>query len=195
VVMRRVRFIAAQIGRKPGAGLALGRLLDSDDLPGDGWQQLDQRTWRTGQVENAAPWAQRARNAGSITAWRSFEAKQKQRWVWLQVTPFASTEDAATALHGLRDKMPANLRAQVQVVAEKEVTAPNVPGAAASYAVETHTAGPMGDGKTLLLAVVVGPALVAVYASGQAQPWDWPAVADIAARQAMRVVAAQSNQD
>lgn len=85
--LRRVRWVAASRGRKPGADESLRMLLSTDDLPGGGWKQLDQRTWRTGEADPDSDWARRARESTSITAWRSFEHRRHSRWLWCQATP------------------------------------------------------------------------------------------------------------
>src|ERR1039457_1852787 len=101
VAVNRLRFAVAQLGRRAGARDALACLLGVEDLRGAGWRVLDERTWRTGVAEHAAPWGGQARAAGSVTAWRSFQDAAGRRWVWVQVMPLVSAQDALDALGGI----------------------------------------------------------------------------------------------
>ncbi len=92
-VGKRIRFGLAQLGTKPGGKDLLSGLLAADDLPGRGWEQLDERAWRTGMVERDAEWAARARQINSVTTWRSFEESTSARWMWVQVVPLACEGD------------------------------------------------------------------------------------------------------
>jgi len=56
LVPKRLRFVTAQLGRKPGAERSLRMLPDVSDLHGDGWIVLDERSWRTGNVGNPSEW-------------------------------------------------------------------------------------------------------------------------------------------
>jgi hypothetical protein len=184
-MIQRLRFVWAQWGRKPGSGDMLRQLLSDDDLPGGTWRKLDQRTWRTGVIAST-PWGDRAREAGSVTAWRSFQDQAARRWVWLQVMPLASALDARTALREVGDRQLRNLRATVRVVDESDIDIEPFVGASAVWAHEYHTVGPDGHGTALLLAGAVEDFVVIVCATGQ-PAWDWPSVSDLAAMQARRL--------
>lgn len=180
----RLRFVMAQLGRKPGGRDLLARLLSADDLPDGMWRRVDQRTWRTGV--SATPWGDRARETGSVTAWRSFRDLAGRRWLWLQVMPLASAQDARTALDEAGDLQLRNLRATVRVVDESDVDIEPFAGASMVWAHEYRTVGPGGPGATLMLAGAVDSFVVIVCASGQ-PAWDWPSVSDLAAMQARRL--------
>lgn len=172
----------AQLGPKPGGRDLLARLLSADDLPGGMWRRVDQRTWRTG-VSASTPWGDRAREAGSVTALRSFRDPARRRRVWLQVMPLASAADARTALGdvgGLALRNP-----WAGTVDESDVDMEPFAGASAVWAHEYHTTGPGSGGTTLMLAGAVEEFVVIVTAIGQS--WEWPSVSDLATLQARRL--------
>lgn len=186
MVLRRVQFAAAQLGRKAGQAEALARLLSGSDLPDGPWRVLDQRTWRTGQAGPATAWGERARQAGSVTAWRSFSHETAPRGAWIQAVPMASEEDAGAALAGLGDRALANLGSGVRLVSQRDVPVEPFAGASAVWAREQHTEGRDGPGVVLILAGAVGCWLVIVCVSGS-PAWDWPSASELAARQATRL--------
>ena len=71
-IPKRLQFALAQLGPKPNRERSLSTLLDVDELPGNGWEVLDERTWRAGSIGKSTPWGDRAREAKDIVAWRSF---------------------------------------------------------------------------------------------------------------------------
>lgn len=182
---RRLRWAIAQLGRKPGAREALARLLNVAQMPG--WVVTDQRTWRTGTA-HATEVTQRAKQAGSITAWRSLRDPASARWVWLQVVPLANPTDAGLMLPEVKDRLLANRGANVTLMDERDVELPPFPGAAAVFAHEQHTTGPSGIGVTRYLAGAVGADIVVVAGSGSPE-WNWASVVELATRQAERLVA------
>lgn len=175
----------AQLGPKPGARRALARVVTVNDLPGDGWRMQDERTWRTGASRPATEWGQRARAAGSVTAWRSF-ALVARRWCWVQVVPLASELDAVEALDGVEDRLLNNLRGKVTVSREHDVQIEPFPGADRVWAHEQHTDGPTGAGVARMLAATTGPYVVVVAGSGSPE-WDWYEVSELGRRQAARL--------
>src|SRR5258708_19218965 len=114
--LRRTRSAVAQLGRKAGKREVLASLLGCGDLPGGPWQVVDERTWRTGVTGPSTPWGERARQVGSLTAWRSFRDAAASRWAWIQVTPLASAEDANDPLTGIGERALLNLKAAVRLV-------------------------------------------------------------------------------
>ena len=183
-MIQQLRFLRAQLGPKPGSRAHLARLLSGDDLPGGTWRRIDQRTWRTG-VTSSTPWGDRARATGSVTAWRSFRDQAGGRWLWLQVTPLASAEDASTAVDEVGSVLLRNPRATARLVSEKDVDIEPFTGASKVWAHEYCTEGRDSPGTSLLLAGAVDVFVIAVAASGQ-PAWDWQSVSDLAALQAGR---------
>src|SRR5258708_24614603 len=120
--LRRARFAVAQLGGKAGKRDVLASLLGCGDLPGGPWQIVDERTWRTGVTGPSTPWGERARQAGSLTAWRSFRDATASRWAWVQVAPLAAAEDANHALTGIGERALINLTAAIRLGSESDIT-------------------------------------------------------------------------
>lgn len=180
----RTRFAVAQLGRKPGKRDMLATLVGSDDLPGGPWHIADQRTWRTGVTGPATPWSERARQAGSVTAWRSFRDASTSRWAWVQVTPLASAEDAGDALTGVGERTLNNLNTEVRLVSETDVPIePFSRAGDAFWAREQHTDSSDGPGVVLMLAAAVSERLMVICLSGT-PAWDWQSASELAAAQA-----------
>jgi hypothetical protein len=184
---RRARWVLAQLGRKPGAEDVLAMLLTARDLPGGGWKQADQRTWRSGEADPDSAWARRARDIRSVTAWRSFENAGTSRWLWCQVTPLASASDAEAALDDLPRRLLKNLRAEVSVVGSRDVDPPALEHSGRVWAHEQETEGPTGRGVTLLVAAAVGRMVTAVAGSSLGAGWTWDSFGIVASLQAERV--------
>jgi hypothetical protein len=186
MVMRRVQFATAQLGRKAGKGEVLARLLSASDLPDGPWQLMDQRAWRTGVMGPTTGWGERVRQAGSVTGWRSFTHETARRWAWIQVIPLASVDDAGAALPVIGERALANLWSRVQLVSEHDVPVEPFAGASAVWAREQHTVGKNGPGVVLMLAGAVSHWLVIVCLSGS-PAWDWSSASELAALQAVRL--------
>jgi hypothetical protein len=129
-------------------------------------------------------WARRAAELGSITAWRSFT--DGERWLWVQVTPLATAEDARAALAQAQTRGLKNANASVRLVAETEVAPPAVPGASEVWAQQQRTVGPQGEGTVLMVGFVRGVRVVVLAASG-APAWTWASLTDLLASQSARL--------
>lgn len=182
----RFRFVLSQLGPKLRGADSRRRLVDVSDLPGWGWEVLDQRTWRTGRRMPQEPWARRAAAAGSVTAWRSF--RSADRWLWTQLVPLASAADSQSALDTVPTLFLKSLRGRVTLESASEVPGIAVTGADATWACEQRTSGRGAVGTTLLLAWTLGADLVVTAASGQPD-WSWDELLAIAARQRERLTA------
>ena len=194
MVSRRLSWAVAQLGRKPGAAQVLARCVDVDDLPAAHrpWRRTDERTWRTGVSAAAEPWAASARDAGSITVWRSFASAPAQRTLWVQVVPLARIEDGQAALAAVSRSELRNLRAKVSVVATTEILpTPSVPGASLVSATEQQTRGDGNTGSVLTLRYVVRADMVVMSAASpdRGSAWTWPDLLTLAAAQARKLTA------
>ncbi len=185
---RRMKFAVAQIGPKPNGSASKALLLDCEDLPGEGWRVLNERTWRAGTIGPSTPWGDRTRAAKNIVAWRSFEQSAAKRWLWLEVAPFVSQDDALSALEGFSSNdLLKNLRADVAVTTQRSVTDIEVPGIDAVCLIEQDTNGPRGDGKAqMLLGVVDTKVVVAAFAS-LGDLWPREQITSVALSQAKRL--------
>lgn len=162
---------------------ALRHLLNVSDIPNGAWRVLDERTWRTGSRDNDSEWAKNARASGSTTAWRSFQDADSDRWVWLQVTPFASPADAIAAMEYIPNGLVKNRRTRGSAFVETAVDGVEVPGASRVWAREMRSSGPAGESFTWLLVVSRGGTVVVAGASGSPTAWTWPAVVDLVVKQ------------
>jgi hypothetical protein len=115
------RFLFAHIGKKKDAKNILGLLLESRELPSENWKQLGEQTWRTGVQAKSNEISARARENKSITAWRSFR-RGKQEGFFIQITPFASYEDAIDATQDFANLIMPNFRVKTKVVSRKLVS-------------------------------------------------------------------------
>lgn len=168
----RLRWIAAQIGRKTGSQTAFELLPTAADLPGAGWKQVDQRTWRTGTTD--AAWATRAREAGSLTAWRSFASPDNSTWLWIQVVPLASSSDAHDAMLDSFDHQLANLRSRYSLLGDHEVAGPPIDGTDELLMHELVTNAPAPGDISRLVATRVDDHLVVGSLSGDHVRSTWP---------------------
>jgi hypothetical protein len=185
-----MKWAASRVSRRQAAQ-ELAHLISPDDLDGAGWRMVDERAWKTG-LDNTNAWAVRARDAGLLTVWRSFEQSGSQRWLWAQVSKLASRRDADEALRVVPERMLRNLRAEVRVTKEFDVTPLPLHGAAEVWVHEQHTSGPKGDGVALYAAFVVDQSVVSTSASAFGDQWQWSDLARVAQRQ-IDLLSASSN--
>jgi len=177
-------MLRSSIGPKPGKRASLDFLVERDELPGDGWRQIDERTWRTGESGSDAGWAQRARERKSITGWRSFESKPTPRWVWVQVVPLASTDDAREALAVAPSMTVANARFKGEVTTSVEFEPPPVAGAFETWANISEITLNGNTAVAVTVAAVLGSALVVVSFSAPEEGFSGDDVNEVMAAQA-----------
>ncbi|HMT26179.1 MAG TPA: hypothetical protein PKA24_14060 [Microthrixaceae bacterium] len=184
----RIRWLRASFGPKADKGAALDLLVDCEDLPGDGWRKVDQRTWRTGEGGFNGDWARRARDLGSITGWRSFHSKPTGRWAWVQVVPLASRDDALDALAVMPGAMLANLRFEGEVRETFDGEGPPVTGASATWSSRSVIGLDGVATDNAILAAVFDTWLVVANLSAPASPHNWDVVHEVIALQSARLV-------
>ena len=122
-------WLIAQIGLSGSAKkYSRSMLLDPTELPDSGWTVLRERSWRVGMRVAPTDEGKRARQAGNVTAWRSYEQKGASRWLWTQVAPMISVQDAASYVPKMRSQLVADPRAKRVPVARQTVKDSEVPG-------------------------------------------------------------------
>ena len=185
MVVERLGAIANLFGSSPAKRDALARLLTSADLPGSGWRRMSEKTWRTGAKGPETEWARRAREAGSLTAFRSLQNRAVRQWIWTQMTPLVSMEDAHAEFEQIRER---GLRTQgaVKVHSEKDVAVDLFAGSTRIWAHEQRVTGLFGNGTNKLLAAVVGTSVIVVCSSGT-EVITWNAMAGLAIKLGQRV--------
>jgi hypothetical protein len=187
--------VYAKLGRKPGAGHSLSMLPQCSDLTGDGWNQMDEQTWRTGRMGRASDWGARAREIQSVTAVRSFEQRGASRWLVTEVIPLVSADDAALALADIPNRFLVNPRRKVTVVKEGAVSGIAGPGDSSIWAYEQETTGSMGSGIARYLSGTAGSVLYLVVASGLTDTWPWDGIVSVAEGIVSRIFDLQSAGD
>jgi hypothetical protein len=185
---RRAQFAIAQLGSKRGADQSLARLLSADEIPGENWKKMDERSWRAGSIGPVTPWGQRSRAAKNVVGWRSFEKENGEKWIWIQVVPYVSNEDARSALGGatLGDGI-ANLRAEVRLVAQKFIEDAECEGLDAVRVLIQDTSGPRGENTARMIYGVVGSFLIVMAITSYSDSWTDSEVSSTVNLQARRI--------
>lgn len=185
VVVERLAAIGNLFGSSPEKRDALARLLTIADLPGSGWRKMSEKTWRTGSKGEHTEWADRAREAGSLTAFRSMQNRGVRQWVWSQMTPLVSVQDAHAEFDRIKERGVRNAGV-VRVREEKDVAVDLFSGATRIWAHEQTTTGLAGTGSNKLLAVVVATSVIVVCSSGS-PVITWSTMAGLAMKLGQRV--------
>ncbi len=89
-------ILARALARPSERRKSLAMLLAPSDLPGTGWRQLGEGSWRMGMSRRFGSISRRARKSGSCTALRRYRQEDPPRGVFIQIGPWASAEDART---------------------------------------------------------------------------------------------------
>lgn len=184
----RAQFVLAQVATifsRDGSG-SMSMLLSVEDLPNAGWRQIDERRWRVGVLSKGAEWAERARRARCVTAWRSFEQVGAGRWLWIQASQLVSEADAE-ALVVLQVNRLRNLRAQVRVVEESEVEPPAISRASKVVAFRQTAIGRDGESIALYLAWASRHVMSVLACSGTKGSWTWEDAAKLASIQGRHI--------
>ena len=187
-IPKRIQFGLAQLGPKANKKAALSLILEAKDLPGEGWKRIDQRAWRAGILGAPTPWSERARASHNLVSFRSFEQVGASRWLFFQVNPLVSHEDAMAALanHDLGSGLR-NLRSEVTIVDSYPIEGLSVPGFEAVRELDQNTTGPRGASKARSFYGVVGNTFILAAFSCLGDRWSWDEVHSIAQTQALRL--------
>lgn len=128
-------WLRAWFGWKPGSGRTIRLLPTVEDVPGEGWRHVDQRTFRTGVMTPDNPRSRRAREAGKISAIRSFQQAATARFMWAQVSPMANEVDAREVVTE-GPTLLANPSPKTTITGERTLEGFIIPGCDASWAHE-----------------------------------------------------------
>jgi hypothetical protein len=184
------RLFYAKLGSKSGGKRSLRMLPEPSDLEGQGWELRDEQTWRTGRMGRVTEWSLRARQAGSVTAIRSFEQTDLARWVVAEVIPVTSEVDAVTAVGDLPNRFIGNPRSRGRVTSEGSVPDVTVADTLASWAYKQTITSDRGEGLSLLLGGAARSVVFVVIASALTDAWNWDEVQSVAAVIVRRIGAA-----
>jgi len=117
------RFLIAQFGKPSERKKARSVIVETDELPGNGWKLLSERLWRSGVIgaKSSDPVAQRSRQAGGFAAWRSFGLEYPPRGLWAEVIPYGTIADAEAAVPNMRSMVKKNPHFDGWVAGERTV--------------------------------------------------------------------------
>jgi hypothetical protein len=180
-----LRFLLGQIGSRSEREAALGMLLTTSDLPGDGWTQLSQRHSRS----LANPFVRRPRLV-SIQAHRKFRQEVPPRGLHLGLVVFDSEMAAEKQIRFARTGY---VRYQgVTTVEEREIHDVEVPEVTNPYLWERKNV--RGDQHGFARSVSARVENVALLVTGSAggDGWVWDDVASIATSQGVKIKAQSS---
>ena len=161
-------------------------LVSPADLPGSGWEVVEERSWPTGQLDPTSQKSRRALHEGGITAWRKFGRDQPGS-AWVEAVPYASAEDASTSLRQVPRffvgvTQPDETVDEELVVGDREVT-----GLVDPWILDKSTTGQAGPQRARYVAGTVGRILVLTCLSGPPGLWAWSEALGLAADQTARV--------
>jgi hypothetical protein len=173
-----------------GAGDAtwsFGMLLGPADLPGPGWDVVEERHWPTGQLDPTSHKSQRALGADCVTAWRSLRQVDPARSAWVEVVPYATPEDARLSLLQVPRFFVGTAPEGGSVVEERTVEDRSVPGVEDTWFLEKTTSGPEGSTRARYVGGAIDRALFLTCFSSAVEYWAWEQVLELASHQAERI--------
>jgi hypothetical protein len=169
---------------KPAKKRSIAMLLEPEELPAArSWFPGKAFAWRVGAVGIASEQGHRAWVSGAVNAGRIFLDTSSPRQLFVQVVPFVSELDAASAAPNL----PLGMQVPLGTPGEWAVNSPELPGVAGALACERVFNGPNGLEKQM---VVVGSIGRIAFVTGFIRTHDsqtWDEVLQIAARQADKI--------
>jgi hypothetical protein len=165
-------------------------LLEQTDLPGADWSSIGDRSWRPIFIARHDDVTRRARHTGAYVALRFFSQSTSNRSLWIQVAPFASSDDADARVPILRNRILNNPGRSV--VKETVFDDRRIIGASRSTIFEQSSSGRGGIGLGRYAGGSVGNVafMVACTVVGNGSPidiWPWSDVMDLAELQANKI--------
>lgn len=146
-----------------------------------------ERTWPTGDLDPTSEKSERARRAGTVTAWRTFEEAGSGRAAWVEVAPYATADDATLSLRQSPRYLTGASGPDERVVAEGVVGGRRLPGVPDAWIYEKTVTGPDGTRHAGYVAGTVGEVLFVASCSGEPGQWSFDDLMGLAAVQAERI--------
>lgn len=164
-------------------------LLDTSELPGEGWKIVGKRSWRTGgHLKKTNERSLRAYQAGTFTAWRDYEqVSPSKRNLWIAVMPYASEEDAETEVPCLRSHLVRNVNTTSKIIEERQIDDQQISGVSNVFIFEQSTQSRKGPGIARYASGNVGQVVFLLACFGQGENWPWTDVMNFAAKQANKI--------
>jgi hypothetical protein len=172
-LLRGIEMLVAGLGRKPGKETALSMLLEIHDLPGDDWQVVRERSWKTGVVGKSTARSIRAREIGSISVERKFRRSKSLSTIALAIYPYASISDAQSAAQDSRAALLAYRPMNAKVTSEASIENLSMPGIDNPWALEQHIEEPARSGLRKLARGNVNRFVVGLGSFAPGQGWAW----------------------
>jgi hypothetical protein len=186
--MNNFQVLLAQIGSSTARARPRAMLLQQEDLVGNGWKVLNERSWRTGAWGISPTEAgRRARKQGLFSAARSFEQVPSLRWLSVEVIQFASVQDAELTVPEFQRRFVPNPKARVTVTAERKIEGYEVPGVPDPWIYEQSTIGAKGPGMARYVAANVDHVVFFAVCAGYGDCWPWDEVVSFAALQGRKI--------
>jgi hypothetical protein len=170
-----------------GGVRSFGMLLGPADLPGRGWEISEERHWPTGELDPTSEKSQRALQAGGVTAWRSLTQAEAMRAAWVEVVPYATTDDAVLSLRQVPRFFVGAQRPDETIVSERSVDDQRIVGVPDTWVYEKSMTDATGPSLSRYVGGAIDRVLFLTCCSGRQAFWSWPDVMDAAERQAERV--------
>jgi hypothetical protein len=158
-------------------------LLGSQDLPGAGWDVIEERSWPTGRLDPSSAKNKRTTEGGGITAWRKFGHPHPATSAWVEVVPYATVDDAELSLHQVPRFFVGVSPSGDTVVDEHVVEDRQLPGAPGSWIYQKLLAGPHGEVVTRIVVAPVDRILVLASLTGPEDRAVWGDILGLAAAQ------------
>jgi hypothetical protein len=186
--MNNLKFKLLQIGTKAAREYPTSMLLESSELPSDSWKILDERKLRIGFSGHLNEATRRARHAGRFLAIRSFEHLDRSRWLWVEVIPLVSEEDAQSMLCDLESRFLPNPRAKTKIIGSRKLDTKVVPDISHyPFAYEQSGVNKQVLVTTRYLAGTIYHVIFIVACTAFDGGWRWSQVASVARLQEQKV--------
>jgi hypothetical protein len=186
------RVVLAQGGVNSAKDRLGPLLLDTSDLPDDGWSVSDERAYRTGAGRTPTEQIRRARKMGSVTVIRRLKSDSSSRMLSLALIPLASEADAVDSV---RDSITRAIRkpfSDIEETSEGFVEGPIVPMLPNAMLYELRYVKPELGGGERIVAGVIDHFVIQLNFRDPRAMWPWSDVAAISTLQVDKLQAAIS---
>ena len=190
--LTRFDWQVAEVGiRRSERRWSKSTLLNPTELPGGGWSIRSERSWRVGVgFAGARPHTDegsRARRAGCVVAWRSFDDSTAPRWLWVEVVPLVSEADAVSYVATGLDQLVPDSRPTHKPVDLRSVEGFDITGLSHPRAWEAATTDQQGRGFARVVTGHVGHVVFICQCSWHENGWTWQEASSVVMLQAGKI--------
>jgi hypothetical protein len=190
-----LRIAIAIKAPQPGKDHMFAMLCEPSDLPSADWEKVNEYTHRTGAGRRRTDEVRRARQKGSIHAWRCLRSEELQRSVWFAITPYASPADAEASLPKFPDGLLRRPFSSVEVTDQHMVHDRTIDALPDAIIFEESSIGARGPAVTRIVAGTVSNVVVVMTFSANGGQWPWEDVMSISVTQVHRIRKQLSNDE